>query len=146
MCVKEIDLWMVKNRLKLNGNKTELLIIKSRNDLFPIIENIEVSNSTIQPSTSAYNIGFFHLRKIAIIKDYLSTSDIRTLVHAFLHLKLIIITLCYMDCLNIIENYENKSQSTNMVDRIVRQLARANENLTGNVLKTILTISKIKEV
>ena len=108
MCVKEIDLWMIKNRLKLNGNKTELLIIKSRNDLSPIIENIEVSNSTIQPSTSAYNIGvtfdehmsmtkhitniskscFFHLRKIARIKDYLSTSDIRTLVHAFITSKL----------------------------------------------------------
>ena len=57
MCVKEIDLWMVKNRLKLNGNKTELLIIKSRNDLSPIIENVGLTNLTIQPSTSAYNIG-----------------------------------------------------------------------------------------
>ena len=91
MCAKEIDIWMVKNRLKLNGNKTELLIIKSRSDLSPVIENIEVSNSTIQPSTSPYNIGvtfdeymsmnkhitnickscFFHIRKIARIKDYL---------------------------------------------------------------------------
>ena len=44
MCAKEIDIWMVKNRLKLNGNKTELLIIKSRSDLSPVIENIEVSN------------------------------------------------------------------------------------------------------
>jgi hypothetical protein len=26
MCVKEIDLWMVKNKLKLNGDKTELLL------------------------------------------------------------------------------------------------------------------------
>ena len=32
-----------------------------------------------------------------------------------------------------------------MVDRIVRQLAQANENLTGNVLKTILTPNKVKE-
>ena len=108
MCAKEIDIWMVKNRLKLNGNKTELLIIKSRSDLSPVIENIEVSNSTIQPSTSAYNIGvtfdeymsmnkhitnickscFFHLTKIARIKDYLSTSDIQTLVHAFITSKL----------------------------------------------------------
>ena len=57
MCAKEIDIWMVKNRLKLNGNKTELLIIKSRSDLSLVIGNTEVSNSTIQPSTSAYNIG-----------------------------------------------------------------------------------------
>ena len=32
-----------------------------------------------------------------------------------------------------------------MVKRIVRQLAQANENLTGNVLKTILTANKVKE-
>ena len=32
-----------------------------------------------------------------------------------------------------------------MVKRIVRQLAQANENLTGSVLKTILTASKVKE-
>ena len=32
-----------------------------------------------------------------------------------------------------------------MVDRIVRQLAAANENLAGNVLKTILKANKVKE-
>ncbi len=56
-CVKEIDLWMVKNKLKLNGNKTELLVINARNRLGPAIEHIEVSNSRIIPSTSARNIG-----------------------------------------------------------------------------------------
>ena len=97
MCVKEIDLWMVKNKLKLNGDKTELLVINARNRLCPAVEYIEVSNSRIQPSTSARNISvtfdqhmsmdkhvtnickncFFHLRKIARIKEYLSTSDIQ---------------------------------------------------------------------
>ena len=33
-----------------------------------------------------------------------------------------------------------------MVDRNVRQLAQANENLTENVLKTILTANKVKEL
>ena len=32
-----------------------------------------------------------------------------------------------------------------MVERIVRQLAQANENLTGSVLKTILVANKAKE-
>ena len=32
-----------------------------------------------------------------------------------------------------------------MVERIVRQLARANENLTGNVLKIILTANKVTD-
>ena len=31
-----------------------------------------------------------------------------------------------------------------MVERIVRQLAQANENLTANDLKTVLTASKVK--
>ena len=33
-----------------------------------------------------------------------------------------------------------------MVERNVRQLAQANENLTENVLKTILTANKVKEL
>ena len=33
-----------------------------------------------------------------------------------------------------------------MVERIVRQLAQAKENLTENVLKTILTANKVKEL
>ena len=39
-------------------------------------------------------------------------------------------------------NHKNKSQGTD--GKIVRQLAPANENLTGNVLKTILTANKVK--
>ena len=41
--------------------------------------------------------------------------------------------------------YKNILQGTDKVERIVRQLAQANENLTGNVLKTILTANKVKE-
>ena len=33
-----------------------------------------------------------------------------------------------------------------MIERIVRQLPQANENLTENVLKTILTANKVKEL
>ena len=40
-------------------------------------------------------------------------------------------------------NHKNKSQGTD--EKIVRQLAPANENLTENVLKTILTANKVKE-
>ena len=41
--------------------------------------------------------------------------------------------------------HKNILQGTDKVERIVRQLAQANENLTGNVLKTILTGNKVKE-
>ena len=33
-----------------------------------------------------------------------------------------------------------------MIERIVRQVAQANKNLTENVLKTILTENKVKEL
>ena len=42
-------------------------------------------------------------------------------------------------------SHENKSQGTDMVEGIVRLSAQANENLTGNFLKTILTANKVKE-
>ena len=44
----------------------------------------------------------------------------------------------------VVVPYRNKSPDTDKVDRTVRQLAHANENLTGNVLK-ILRKSKVKE-
>jgi hypothetical protein len=40
MCVKEIDLWMVKNILILNGDKTELLVINAGNRSYPAVEYI----------------------------------------------------------------------------------------------------------
>ena len=46
----------------------------------------------------------------------------------------------------LILNHKNVLQGTVMVERIVRQLAQAIENLTRNVLKTILTANKVKEL
>ena len=54
-------------------------------------------------------------------------------------LATVIVAIC------VIVYYKNKSQNTDMVERIVCQLAQANENLTGNVLETILTANKVKE-
>ena len=99
-CVREIDSWMVSNKLKLNGDKTELLIINARHHPCPPIDHIDVSKFKIQPSETVSNIGvtfdrhmsldqhvtnickacFFHLRNIAKIRDYLSTADTETLV------------------------------------------------------------------
>ena len=95
ICAKEIDIWMVKNILKPNGNKTEPLIIKSRNDLSPVIENIEASNSTIQPTTSAHNIG-------VTFDEYMSMNKHITNIckSCFFHL--------------IKENSENKGLSINV--------------------------------
>ena len=47
--VREIDLWMVSNKLKLNRDKTELLIINARHHTFPSIDHTDVSKFKIQP-------------------------------------------------------------------------------------------------
>ena len=75
---------------------------------YPLIDHIDVSNSKIQPSDTASNIGvtfdrhvslgghatnicktcFFHLRKVAKIRYYLSTPDTENLIHSLITSKL----------------------------------------------------------
>ena len=107
-CVSEIDSWMVCNKLKLNREKTELLILSARHRPPPLVEYVDVSGERIEPSPSARNIGvifdehmsldkhvtstckacFFHLRNISKIRDCLSLADTEKLVHAFITSKL----------------------------------------------------------
>jgi hypothetical protein len=56
-CVREIDSWMVSNKLKLSGDKTELLVINACNRSCPPIHHIDVSNFKIQPFDTSSNIG-----------------------------------------------------------------------------------------
>ena len=57
-CVSEIDHWMVNNKLKLNNDKTELLVIISKYQLCrPSLYGISVGGYCIGPSDSARNIG-----------------------------------------------------------------------------------------
>ena len=107
-CVKDIDNWMLANRLKLNRDKTELLVIGSHYRPQLGIEGINVADESIKPSDYARNIGiifdknitlerhvnmtcksaFFHLRNIAKIRECLSQENAETLVHAFISSKL----------------------------------------------------------
>ena len=57
-CVREIDnYWMTHNKLKLNRDKTELLLISSRYRPRPSLDSIVVENCRVCPSVSARNIG-----------------------------------------------------------------------------------------
>ena len=47
---------------------------------------------------------------------------------------------------DLILYHKNILHGNDMVERIVRQLAQANENFTGSVLRTILTANKLKEL
>ena len=56
-CVKHIDSWMVLNRLKLNQDKTELLLISSRYRQSLALSYLKVGEEKICPSESVRNLG-----------------------------------------------------------------------------------------
>ena len=100
-CVRDIDRWMLHNNLKMNSDKTELLILHSKHRPQPPLDSIGVI--PVFPAQSARNIGvvfdstmnldkhvneicksaFYHIRNISQIRRYLSIESTKTLVHAF---------------------------------------------------------------
>ena len=107
-CLNDIDAWMLANMLKLNRDKTELLVIGPKHKVNPPIKDIHVAGEYIEFSNNARNIGvifyshvnlekhvmntgktaFYHLRNIAKIRNCLSQDNAETLVHAFISSKL----------------------------------------------------------
>ena len=105
-CVSSIKCWMSENFLKLNEDKTEVLIIGSSEQRESITSRL--GNLAEESNTSVKNLGviidselnfnthinhvtkiaFFHLRNIARIRNYLSLNDAKTLIHAFVFSRL----------------------------------------------------------
>ena len=56
-CAGEIDNWMSANWLKLNSDKSELLIINSKYRHRPLVNSISFGGSVVQASPSACNLG-----------------------------------------------------------------------------------------
>ena len=106
-CLADIRTWMLLNKLKLNEDKTELLIIHSRyrpssvfslncghdiiipSDLVRIIGVIFDKNMTMIPQINSVCKGaFYHLRNIGRIRKFLTPKSTEILVHAFISSKL----------------------------------------------------------
>ena len=107
-CLGKIDSWMVQNKLKLNQDKTEFLVLNTQQRPQPVIDYIKVKTDRVEPSFSAKNIGaifdqkislekhvayickssFYYLRNITKIRNCLSKSDTEILIHAFIFSKL----------------------------------------------------------
>ena len=108
-CISDIRVWMMENKLKLNEDKTELLVItpsRSQNKVF--IDKISIGDSDITPSKVARNLGIIfddtmtmkdhvtakvkschvQLRTIGKLRKYLSFEAAETLVHAFITSRL----------------------------------------------------------
>jgi len=93
---------MILNGLKLNGEKTELLLLSSRYRPSSSLEFVRVGGETIQPSSSVRNLGVIlypsvdtedHIKKIcktchfhlinSKIRSYLDRDSTEAIIHAF---------------------------------------------------------------
>ena len=104
-CIREIRNWMRHDKLMLNADKTEFIIIGTCQQLAKInFEHITVGCNNITSSTSVRNLGawfderlsmtthitklccaaFYHLHNIRRIRKYSSQDAAETLIHSFI--------------------------------------------------------------
>ena len=108
-CVKDVEKWMLANKLKLNQNKTEFLIAVSRRH-HHLLANIclPLDNTTIQPSKTVRNLGVifdkymtmddhvtsvcktvnYHLRNLGRIRKFVDSDTCHTAVRALITSRL----------------------------------------------------------
>ena len=98
---------MISNKLKLNDDKTELIVFSSTFRPRPCLSNVQIGSECIEHSNTVRNLGIvwsnsifrqhvsklcksshYHLRNISKIRKYLGENSTETLVHAFVSSKL----------------------------------------------------------
>ena len=107
-CVYDIDNWMTTNKLKLNTDKTEVLLLSAAHRPRPSFESLRCGSLDISPKSTVRNIGvifdekvslenqitslckscFFHIKNIWKIRKFISYEACETLVHAFISSRL----------------------------------------------------------
>ena len=141
-CTRDIKKWMTENYLKLNDEKTEVIIITPRNTHSLNVTSVNIGDTTVPITKSAKNIGvtfdanltlhehitntcracFMQLRKIASIRRYISIEACESLVHALITSRL---DYCN-SMLYGLPNYQLKRLQCvqNMAARIVKQVGK----------------------
>jgi len=108
-CIDAVRKWMIQDRLMINDDKTEFLLVGTRQQLDKLDScSITVGNNRISPSPCVKNLGswfdsnlsmtdhinkacntaFYHLHNLRRIEKYLSRDSLITLVHAFITSRL----------------------------------------------------------
>ena len=103
-CITDIRKWMLADKLKLNDNKTEFIIIGTRQQLAKVsVDSLCIGDEIIKPSSVVKNLGswfdtqlkmdihinkcckaaFFHLFNIRRIRKFLSFDTTQILINAF---------------------------------------------------------------
>ena len=104
-CIADIRNWMISDKLMLNDDKTEFVLIGTRQQLAKVdIDSISVGSYDVSPGSVVRNLGswfdskltmsthiskvcassFYHLYNIKRIRKYLSVEATQTLVHALI--------------------------------------------------------------
>ena len=107
-CVKDIRSWMIKNKLKINDDKTEFLMVSSSRSRVQLEESLRIGDTVVSSSASCRNLGVmfdkhadmtkqvssvcrsahFHLRNINIIRPLLTNDATAQLIHALITSRL----------------------------------------------------------
>ena len=108
-CITDIRNWMLEVKLKLNDDKTEFIIIGTRQQLAKVsVDSLQIGNETITSSSEVKNLGswfdtqlkmdshiskccrtaFFQLFNIRRIRKFLSYDTAQILINAFVTSRL----------------------------------------------------------
>ena len=104
-CIEDIRNWILNDKLKVNDDKTEFMIIGTSQQLAKVsINSLRVGTATITPVSPARNLGsrfdskltlatrisktcnsaFYYMYNLRRIRKYLSKDNTKTLVQAFI--------------------------------------------------------------
>ena len=106
--IQLVKIWMNSNMLKMNDNKTEVIVIHPKCNLNTPSPSLKISGTTIEPSTTVRNLGVtldtqlsmdkhisnicstahLHLHSIGKIRSYLTKSSTERIVHALITSRL----------------------------------------------------------
>ena len=73
-CFKDIKQWMTQNFLKLNDDKTEILVLKHRHSPYDPIHNFFLDNVNITATKTAKNLGFLFDSSLTLEKHINNVS------------------------------------------------------------------------
>ena len=156
-CISDIEDWMLSNRLKLNGDKTELTIFNKPSVSRKCLQmpSLCVSDACIEPQSCCRNLGsffdkhlsmdshiqnvckasYYHLKKIASIRPLLDIKTTASLVHAFISSK---IDFCNSLLFGITKSNINKLQKLqNHAARLCLKVSRRSRTPSLTLLKIL---------
>ena len=120
-CISAICRWMDLNELKLNHDKTEVMLVHSKYRPSSSFQSLCVGDESVAASQSARSLGvifdehmsfhahvsnicrssFYHVRKLSRIRKYLTKESAAVVVHVFVTSKLDHCNALLYACLSI---------------------------------------------